>query len=184
MANLRAIRTDDGAVRLAYRRNPETMLRRCIIVGTSNDPHCLPPDASGNRRFVVLTVKAGPDGAAGVRNYLVENRDQLWSEAVHRYRAGETAHLPEALSTAQAEANAAAVSVNEGLENAVLNFLDGRHKRFRVSDVQAFIKPILEGETLSDRALAQELRRLDCEPPRRAAMCSGARSQKRTSRLI
>ena len=29
-------RTDDGSVRLAYRRNPETMLRRCIIAGTTN----------------------------------------------------------------------------------------------------------------------------------------------------
>jgi len=157
-------RTDDGAVRLAYRRNPETMLRRCIIVGTSNDPHCLPLDPSGNRRFVVLTVRAGPDGAAGVRNYLAANRDQLWAEAVHRYHAGETAYLPEALSTAQAEANAAAISVNESLEDAVLSFLDGQQKPFRISDVRAFIKPIPEGETPSDRALAQELRRLDCEP--------------------
>ena len=33
-------RTDDGAVRLAYRRNPETALRRCIIVGTSNGLAC------------------------------------------------------------------------------------------------------------------------------------------------
>ena len=29
-------RTDDGAVRLAYRRNRETTPRRCTIVGTAN----------------------------------------------------------------------------------------------------------------------------------------------------
>ena len=51
-------RTDDGAVRLAYRRNPETMLRRCIIVGTTNAPDPLPNDPSGNRRFV--PVMLGP----------------------------------------------------------------------------------------------------------------------------
>ena len=28
-------RTDDGAIRLAYRRNPERMPRRCIVVGTT-----------------------------------------------------------------------------------------------------------------------------------------------------
>ena len=30
-------RTDDGSVRLAFRRNPETLLRRCVIAGTSNE---------------------------------------------------------------------------------------------------------------------------------------------------
>ena len=54
-------RTDDGAVRLAYRRNPETMLRRAIIVGTTNDEYCLPNDPSGNRRFVIVKVGSKPD---------------------------------------------------------------------------------------------------------------------------
>ena len=54
-------RPDDGAVRLAYRRNPETMLRRAIIVGTTNDEYCLPNDPSGNRRFVIVKVGSKPD---------------------------------------------------------------------------------------------------------------------------
>ena len=37
-------RRDDGATRLAFRRDPETALRRCILVGTSNDVECLPND--------------------------------------------------------------------------------------------------------------------------------------------
>ena len=52
-------RTDDGSVRLAYRRNPETLLRRCIIVGTTNDPNPLPNDPSGNRRFVPVVLSGG-----------------------------------------------------------------------------------------------------------------------------
>ena len=54
-------RTDDGAVRLAYRRNPETMLRRAVIVGTTNDEYCLPNDPTGNRRFVIVNVGPKPD---------------------------------------------------------------------------------------------------------------------------
>lgn len=40
MESLKAFlsRTDDGGQRMAYRRNPEAMPRRCIIVGTSNNP--------------------------------------------------------------------------------------------------------------------------------------------------
>ena len=58
-------RPDDGAVRLAYRRNPETMLRRAIIVGTTNDEYCLPNDPSGNRRFVIVKVGSKPDRCDG-----------------------------------------------------------------------------------------------------------------------
>ena len=37
-------RQNDGSVRLAYRRDPESTPRRCIIVGTSNNMNCLPND--------------------------------------------------------------------------------------------------------------------------------------------
>ena len=52
-------RRDDGATRLAYRRDPETALRRCILVGTSNDVECLPNDPSGNTRFVPVQCGEG-----------------------------------------------------------------------------------------------------------------------------
>ena len=40
-------RQDDGAVRLTYRRDPIDLPRRCVIVGSTNDPRCLPNDPSG-----------------------------------------------------------------------------------------------------------------------------------------
>ena len=52
-------RRDDGATRLAYRRDPETTLRRYILVGTSNDAECLPNDPSGNTRFVPVQCGTG-----------------------------------------------------------------------------------------------------------------------------
>ena len=36
-------RTNDN-IRLTYRRDPSPLLRRCMIVGTTNDPRCLPND--------------------------------------------------------------------------------------------------------------------------------------------
>ena len=99
-------RRDDGAVRLAYRRNPETLLRRCVIAGSTNDAACLPNDPTGNRRFVIVNVAATDDGAAGVRQYLNRNRLQIWAEAWHLQQGmGIPAWLPDDLKAAQATVN-------------------------------------------------------------------------------
>ena len=114
-------RTDDGSLRLAFRHNPETLLRRCIIVGTTNDPQPLPNDSSGNRRFVPVTLKGGDPHK--IRAYLKENRSQLWAEATAYYHAGEEARLPDKLKTAQAIAAEKARRGDEILENAVDEWL-------------------------------------------------------------
>ena len=46
LARLKAFlsRTDDGGIRLAYRRNPEPRPRRAVLVGSTNDFRCLPND--------------------------------------------------------------------------------------------------------------------------------------------
>ena len=158
-------RTDDGSVRLAYRRNPETLLRRCVIAGTTNDPHCLPVDPSGNRRFVVVTVEATGAGPAGVQAYLDANRAQIWAEALHRYHAGETAWLPQSLTAAQTAANRSAVQVDENREDAINEFLDGwpDGELFRLADVKMAVRPQLTGDLPSDRQLSVDLQALDCE---------------------
>lgn len=159
-------RTDDGAVRLVWRRNPEVMLRRCMLVGTSNDPHCLPADPAGNRRFVAVTVRAGEDGATGVRLYLKNFREQLWAEALHRYREGETAHLPSDLAAVQTRVNASAVQVDETLEDALLAFVGGwadPDEWFRIADARPTVQAKLSGEMPSDKRLSVELQRLGCE---------------------
>ena len=90
---------DDGTVRLAYRRNAEVMLRRCIIVGTSNSDSCLPNDPTGLRRFVPVALKKGTN----VEAYMNENREQIWAEALHQYNEGERANLPRELMADQKE---------------------------------------------------------------------------------
>ena len=119
-------RTDDGAgVRLAYRRNPESHPRRCILVGTSNEAQCLPNDWTGNRRFLAIEVEPGERGAAGVREVLDGWRDQLWAEALHLNREGVEARLPDALAGAQSEANERHRAADMILEDALDSWLDG-----------------------------------------------------------
>ena len=92
-------RTDDGATRLAYRRDPETALRRCILVGSTNDAECLPNDPSGNTRFVPIQCGAG----SHVEPYLDARRVQLWAEGLALYNKGERANLPRDLMDLQAK---------------------------------------------------------------------------------
>lgn len=117
-------RTDDGGQRMAYRRNPEAMPRRCIIVGTSNNPECLPNDPSGNRRFVPVLLTDG--NPAQVTAYLNDNREQLWSEArtLYQWRQEDpehaiTAWLPDHLKAAQTTATEQARRKDEVMENAI-----------------------------------------------------------------
>ena len=69
-------RVDDGAVRLAYRRDPEDSPRRCVLMGTADRGQFLARDPNP-RRFVPIVLSGGR--AAGV--YRMErNRDRVWGE--------------------------------------------------------------------------------------------------------
>ena len=115
-------RQDDGAVRLTYRRDPIDLPRRCVIVGSTNDPRCLPNDPSGNRRFVPVPVSAG--NPKEIRTFINEWRDQLWAEAVHRVRVNkEQAWLPDELKAQQAILNERYRATDEIAEDAVQEYL-------------------------------------------------------------
>ena len=126
-------RTNDN-IRLTYRRDPSPLLRRCMIVGTTNDPRCLPNDPSGNRRFVPVPCAAGDP--AGVRAYLDEHRDQMWAEATHRCRAlHETAFLPDSLKNQQAELTEQFRAVDEVAEDVVGAWLAERPRPVTANEI-------------------------------------------------
>ncbi len=118
LASLKAFlsRTDDGAVRLAFRRDPELMLRRAIIVGTSDVESPLPNDRN-LRRWAPIYLQGG--NPAKLREYLDANRVQLWAQAVHVYKDGAEARLPDALVKEQFTATSRARSRDVVIEDAV-----------------------------------------------------------------
>ena len=100
--------------RLAYARMPEALPRRFVLVFTSNQEQCLPPDPSGYSRFVPVTCTHG----SNVEALLDVERPQLWSEALWLYRQGERAGLPRELYGAQERATDAA-RATDSLEDQV-----------------------------------------------------------------
>ena len=70
--------------RKPYERAQTVRARRCIFVGTSNDQSGILSDPSGSRGFWCCTAEGNIQVAA-----LERDRDQIWAEAVDRYRKDE-----------------------------------------------------------------------------------------------
>ena len=81
------ITSQKDSYRPPYQKNVQTIPRRCVFIGTTNNPQFL-TDKTGNRRF--YPVKCNSDGyklldnEKAVREYI----RQAWAEAVHMYKEG------------------------------------------------------------------------------------------------
>lgn len=103
--------------RPSYGRNQVVRQRRCIFAGTTNEDAFLVED---DRRWWVRRVAREADLAA-----LARDRDQLWAEAVHRYRAGERWHLDRELSALQG-VDVEQYRHADPWEHAIAKWSDGR----------------------------------------------------------
>lgn len=87
--------------RAAYGRHVKEMPRCCVFFGTTNSEEYL-TDRTGNRRF--WPVNAGVERATkSVWQDLPNEVDQLWAEAVVRWRWGEDLYITGALEEAARE---------------------------------------------------------------------------------
>lgn len=92
------ISKQEDSFRPAYGRHTETYPRQCVFFATTNESAFLKGD-TGNRRF--WTVECGADMASkDVFADLVKERDQIWAEALTRFRDGESLFLPASLEKA------------------------------------------------------------------------------------
>ena len=101
--------------RIPYSRITEIYPRQFVFVATTNNETPLPNDPSGNRRFVPIRLEHG----ANVEVYMDDNREQLWAEAYHMFRAGTEANLPRELHALQESAAEGARMVDSIAEELV-----------------------------------------------------------------
>ena len=86
----------DDSFRPAYGRKTETYPRQCVFFATTNEKAFLKGD-TGNRRFWVVECGA-VDPSKDVWDDLPGEVDQLWAEAVSRWKAGESLYLDRAMA--------------------------------------------------------------------------------------
>ena len=79
------ITSQKDSYRPPYQKNVQTIPRRCVFIGTTNNPQFL-TDKTGNRRFYPVQCHADGykllDNEKAVRAYI----RQAWAEAVHMYK--------------------------------------------------------------------------------------------------
>jgi predicted P-loop ATPase len=80
----------DDIYRAAYGTTVERHPRQCVFCGTTNENYFLKGD-TGNRRFWVISVDASLQTKTMAE--LSNNRDQIWAEAVQRWKEGEKLYL-------------------------------------------------------------------------------------------
>ena len=92
-----------------YGRNVIDYPRRCVFFGTTNKDAFLKDD-TGNRRFWPVVVTQVD------REALLQDRDQLWAEAVYLFKKGERWHLTDAEAELAAVQQEAFVIVDERVD--------------------------------------------------------------------
>ena len=109
--------------RAAYGRHVKELPRCCVFFGTTNSSEFL-QDRTGNRRFWPIDVGVNPH-SKNIWVNLEDEVDQLWAEAVMRWRAGEALFLGGALEDAAkaAQESHRETSAREGI---VLDFIERR----------------------------------------------------------
>lgn len=111
--------------RAAYAKNTEEHPRQCIIFGTVNDISGYLKDVTGNRRFWPVDVTGR--GKSSVWDLTKEDRDQIWSEVMFRYKELGERKLtlsPEAEQiAAEKQTDALEADDREGIVEEYLNIL-------------------------------------------------------------
>lgn len=92
------ISRQDDTYRPAYGTVTEKHPRQCVFCGTTNETYFLKGD-TGNRRFWVMAADADRRKHTDVKADLTAERNQMWAEAVERWKEGETLYLPNDLET-------------------------------------------------------------------------------------
>ncbi|MDE5862073.1 MAG: virulence-associated E family protein, partial [Ruminococcus sp.] len=118
-----AIASQHDFYRKPYGRNPEQRPRQCVFLGTTNNYNFL-KDETGDRRYYPIDVNI-PQATKNIDKDLIpEYISQLWAEAVHLYRHGQSIYIQDSQVLALAEQEQRKHFDESPLQSDIFNFLE------------------------------------------------------------
>lgn len=140
--------------RPAYGRNVVSLPRQCVFYGSTNDMEPLKDDTGARRYWPVLCAGVNHGQHIG----LEEEVDQLWAEAVVRYRAGETLWLDDQAVAEEAQATQEMMTVQDTALGELMEYLDTPLPDNWETRTPEERRAYIWGDTLDDHAAATHLR--------------------------
>lgn len=137
------ITLDRDTYRVPYGKCSEMHLRRLVFAATTNESEYL-RDQSGNRRFWPVTCSAVD------LESLARDRDQLWAEAVVRFRRGEPWYLTTSAEVEHARWEQEKRRESDPWEERIAKYA-AEHRDFTASEVLAGLGITLDRQTQRDK---------------------------------
>ena len=121
------ITSQEDAYRPPYGKHVITVPRRCMFIGTTNNPQFL-TDKTGNRRFYPVKCQSFAyklyDNEKVVKEYI----SQAWAEAVHLYKEGKLQPFARKEVLEQIRAAQEAAMEDDWRTGAIMQFLEDQKK--------------------------------------------------------
>lgn len=122
------ITSQEDSYRPPYQKNVQTIPRRCVFIGTTNNPQFL-TDKTGNRRFYPVKVWSFAyklyDNEQAIREYI----RQCWAEAVHLYKEDKLQPFAKAEVLEQIRAAQEAAMEDDWRIGAIEQYLNDNKKQ-------------------------------------------------------
>lgn len=113
--------------RASFDRRPKDYPRQVVFIGTTNESHYL-SDPTGNRRFWPVRVTRPID-----LDWLRDNLDQLYAEALHYFEAGHRFHPTQREQVELFDPQQLERTVENALESAIRKYLYDENQRITIN---------------------------------------------------
>lgn len=178
-AQKKFISSQADTYRPAYGRNVVSLPRQCVFYGSTNDMEPLKDDTGARRYWPVLCAGVNH----GLHIGLEDEVDQLWAEAVMRYRAGESLWLEDRNIAEAAQEMQERMTAQDELVGQIEEYLDmplpDNWEARTPEERRAYIR----GDTLDDREKATRQRTHVCVVEIRVEMFGEERAGLRTDQV-
>jgi len=122
------ITSQEDAYRPPYGKHVITVPRRCMFVGTTNNPQFL-TDKTGNRRFYPVKCQSFAYKLYDNEKIVKEYIRQAWAEAVHLYKQGQLQPFAKKEVLEQIRAAQEAAMEDDWRTGAIMQYLEDQKTR-------------------------------------------------------